>query len=393
LSFGTLHDIWRATAEVIAVVPDSVYSVVLLGIALIAALLAQRIIRSVSRRALSVRHPNIYVLIERLRGPIRLALILFAVSLTLPALPVNADIKLAVAKILQLALIVLAGWMTVTCINILADMYLRQFDIEAADNLLARKHVTQVRVLKGTLHTVIILATIAAALMTFDSVRQYGVGLFASAGIAGIVVGLAARPVLSNLLAGVQLAVTQPIRIDDVVVVENEWGRIEDITPTYVVIRIWDLRRLIVPLSYFIEKPFENWTRKSSNVLGTVYLYTDYSVPVERVREKLAEIVKQSELWDGAVANVQVTDSKERTVEVRALVSARDSGAAWNLRCQVREQLINFLQQEYPAALPRQRVEIETSRAAAGKEPIGGGPPAAVREAEMPRAPLGQRGR
>ena len=240
-----------------------------------------------------------------------------------------------------------------------ARIYLRRFKLDAEDNLLARKHVTQVRVLNGVLSTLIIMVTLAAALMTFDPVRQIGIGLFASAGIAGVIVGFAARPVLTNLIAGVQLAMTQPIRLEDAVVVENEWGWIEEITATYVVVRLWDWRRLIVPLSYFIEKPFQNWTRESSAIIGSVFIHTDYAVPVDLVRQKLDEIVRASKLWDGRVVNLQVTDAKERTIELRALVSARTAPACWDLRCEVREKLIAFLQQDFPNALPRERAEVE----------------------------------
>ncbi len=250
--------------------------------------------------------------------------------------------------------------------NIAAELYLLRYDLAATDNLLARKHVTQVRVLKGALATMIVLITIASALMTFESVRQVGVGLFASAGIAGIVAGLAARPLLSNLLAGVQLALTQPIRVDDVVVVENEWGRVEDITMTYVVVRIWDLRRLIVPISYFIEKPFENWTRETAAILGTVLLYVDYTVPVDRVREKLKAIVQESKNWDGNVATLQVTDAREFTLELRVLVSARDSSASWDLRCEVREKLVAFLANSFPGALPQRRQQTLAALERAG---------------------------
>jgi small-conductance mechanosensitive channel len=194
--------------------------------------------------------------------------------------------------------------------------------------------------------------------MTFPAVRQYGVSLFASAGAAGIVVGLAARPLLSNLFAGVQLAITQPIRIDDAVIVENEWGLVEEITSTYVVIRIWDLRRMVVPLSYFIEKPFQNWTRQTGTLIGSVMLYVDYSAPVDAIREELERIVKASSHWDGDVLNLQVTDAKERTMELRAIMSAGSSGEAFNLRCEVREKLIAFLQREHPAALPRERSDV-----------------------------------
>ena len=204
--------------------------------------------------------------------------------------------------------------------------------------------------------------------------RQYGVSLFASAGAAGLVVGLSARPLLSNLIAGIQLALTQPIRIEDAVVVEGEWGWIETITSTYVVIRIWDLRRLIVPLTYFIEKPFQNWTHQSADLLGSVMLNVDYTVPVDRVREKLKEIVTGNPLWDGKVQVVQVTDTPNNMVQLRALVSARNSGQAWDLRCEVREKLIAFLQAEYPHALPRQRAELIGGLQGAYAEGVPRGP-------------------
>jgi small-conductance mechanosensitive channel len=360
LSLAVFQDFWNRSAAVLTAVPTAIYALALLAVAVSVALIAHRIVMSISRRTLSVRHPDAHTIITRLQGPLRLALVLLAINVTLSALPQYAGAGV-IGNILQLAFIALAGWMTLTCLDLLSALYVRRFDLGSEDNLQARKHVTQVRVLRRTLGTLIVLVTVAAALMTFDSVRQFGIGLFASAGIAGIVVGLAARPVLSNLLAGVQLAITQPIRIDDAVVVENEWGRIEDITSTYVVIKLWDLRRLIVPLSYFIERPFQNWTRESSSLLGSVLLYTDYSVPVERVREKVTEIAAHSKHWDGNVAGVQVTDSKERTVELRVLVSARDSSAAFDLRCEMREKLIDFLQKEYPSALPRQRLEINSA--------------------------------
>ncbi len=239
--------------------------------------------------------------------------------------------------------------------HIAADLYLRQFRIDVDDNLLARKHVTQVRVLLRAGDVLVVIVTIGAALMTFEPVRQYGVSLFASAGVAGIVAGLAARPVLSNLFAGVQLAMTQPIRIDDAVIVENEWGTIEEITSTYVVVRLWDLRRMIVPLSYFIEKPFQNWTREGSALIGSALIYVDYRAPVGVIRDKLKEIVKNSKNWDGKVVNLQVTDAKEQTMELRCLMSARSAGQAFDLRCEVREKLIDFLQKHHPEALPHAR--------------------------------------
>jgi small-conductance mechanosensitive channel len=195
--------------------------------------------------------------------------------------------------------------------------------------------------------------------MSFEEFRRLGTGILASAGLAGLVVGLAAQKTLGNLLAGIQIAITQPIRIDDVVVVEGEWGRIEAITLTYVVVRIWDLRRLVLPISYFLEKPFQNWTRVSADVLGTVYLVVDYTVPVDEIRAQLDRIVRESNLWDRKVCGVQVTNASERGIEVRALVSAADSSKAWDLRCEVREKLITFLQDKYPGSLPRVRAEIQ----------------------------------
>jgi small-conductance mechanosensitive channel len=217
--------------------------------------------------------------------------------------------------------------------------------------------VTQVRVLRRVVDTLLVMVIVGAALMSFEPVRQFGVSLFASAGVAGLIVGLAARPVLSNLIAGIQLAMTQPIRIEDAVIVENESGRVEEITATYVVLRLWDMRRMIVPLSYFIEKPFQNWTRESSTLTGAVLLQVDFTTPVERVRAKAVEIIKASPLWDGNLAKLQVTDATDSAMQLRILASARTSGDAFDLRCDIREKLIEFLQREIPHALPRSRQE------------------------------------
>jgi len=257
--------------------------------------------------------------------------------------------------LLAVAVIGLIGWAAIIALHIAADLYLRRFRLDIDDNLLARKHNTQVRVLSRSVDVLLVMLTLGAALMTFPAVRQYGVSLFASAGVAGIVVGLAARPVLSNLMAGVQIAMTQPIRLYDAVTLENEHGIIEEITSTYVVVKLWDLRRMIVPLTYFIEKPFQNWTRETSALIGNVMLYVDYCAPVGVIREKFNEILKQSDKWDEKVAALQVTDFKEGTMELRCLMSARSAALAFDLRCEVREKLIDFLQKEHPEALPRSR--------------------------------------
>jgi small-conductance mechanosensitive channel len=325
-----------------------------------------------------------------MRGVTRLGLLILAIVIAIPAAPLDPATADWLGRLLLIAVIGLIGWMAITALNIAADLYLRQFRIDTDDNLLARKHLTQVRVLMRAADVLVVIVTVGAVLMTFEPVRQYGVSLFASAGVAGIVAGLAARPVLSNLFAGVQLAMTQPIRIDDAVIVENEWGTIEEITSTYVVVRLWDWRRMIVPLTYFIEKPFQNWTRETAALIGSAMIYVDYGAPVETIRKKFEEIVKQSKHWDGRVVNLQVTEARERTVELRCLMSARSAGHAFDLRCEVREKLIEFLQSEYPEALPRQRSDV-TLDSKAGNPRHASGQPQAKAPKKAARKAAGRR--
>ena len=338
--------------------PDQVVALCIVLLAVLIAYSLHRTVRKLLRHLLAVRYPYAFSVFTQMRGVTRLALLILALIIAVPVAPFDAATADWLARLLLLAVIALLGWTAITALNIAADLYLRQFRIDTADNLLARKHLTQVRVLMRTADVLVVIVTVGAALMTFEPVRQYGVSLFASAGVAGIVAGLAARPVLSNLFAGVQLAMTQPIRIDDQVVIENEWGTIEEITSTYVVVRLWDWRRLIVPLTYFIEKPFQNWTRENSALIGSAFIYVDYRAPVGIIREKLNDIVKQSKNWNGKVVNLQVTDAKEGTIELRCLMSAYSAGHAFDLRCEVREQLVDFLQKEHPEALPRQRMDV-----------------------------------
>lgn len=298
------------------------------------------------------------LLISCSQGPSCALLVLFTLGVVLPFAPFTGQEAVLIGHLLLAATMIVLGWSVINILDMFADLYLQRVHMDVDDNLQARKHVTQVGILRGALRTLIVLLTVAVALMTSSSVRQYGVSLFASAGAAGLVVGLAARPLLSNLLAGIQIAITQPIRLEDAVVVEGEWGWIERIASTYVVIRIWDLRRLIVPLSYFIEQPFQNWTHQSADLLGSVMVNVDYSIPVDGVREKLQEIVKDNTNWDGKVAGVQMTDLPGNMVQLRLLVSARGSGPLFNLRCEVREAIVVWLMREYPHALPRQRTEV-----------------------------------
>ena len=343
--------------------PDPIAAVFLILIAVAVALAVHGLLRRLVRRLIAVRYPAVHAVVTRMRDLSRLAFVIVALFVALPVAPLDRDFKYLIAKFLLMAIIALIGWAAITALHISADIYLRRYRLDVEDNLLARKHNTQIRVLMRSVDVLIVLFTLGAALMTFQTVRQYGVSLFASAGVAGIVAGLAARPVLSNLMAGVQLAMTQPIRLEDAVIVENEFGNIEEIRSTYVVVRLWDLRRMIVPLTYFIEKPFQNWTRESSTLIGTVLIYVDYRAPVEAIRKTAETIVRASNRWDGRVFNVAVTDFRQDTMEVRILASGATSGKVFDLRCEVREKLVDFLQREHPESLPRQRTEIAVDKA------------------------------
>lgn len=287
----------------------------------------------------------------------RFGLILLAIKIALPAARFEPGVQEAARRILDLGLVALIGLALVAIVNIGWDFVEHSQRIDVEDNLRARKLRTQIGVLRRTAIVIIVTLTFGGMLMTFPSMREYGLSLLASAGAAGIVVGLAARPVLSNLLAGLQIALTQPIRIDDAVIVEGQFGRVEDITTSYVVIRTWDWRRLVLPLSSFLEKPFENWTLEDSSLIGTVFWHVDYSAPIEKMRRKLNEFLNASAYWDRRVAALQVVEAEERTLKIRALMSAKNSAAAWDLRCQIREQMITWLQKEHPEALPRVRIE------------------------------------
>ena len=347
-------------------VPPWLVGVGVLIVAILCALIAHRLLVGLAKHAIGAKRSAAIQILETISGPIRLAACLVAIAIVTPLAPLNDELSNALAHLFAVASIALVGWILIRVVDLAATRYLLRYRVEIAENFLARKHVTQVRVFKRVTDTLIIIVAVSTALMTFNSVRQYGVSLFASAGAAGIVVGLAARPLLSNLIAGVQIAVTQPIRIEDAVIIENEWGWVEDIASTYVVIRLWDWRRMVVPLSYFIERPFQNWTREAASLIGSVMLHVDYAADVPKIRERLERTVRESKLWDGTVVNLQVVDANARTIELRALVSARNAPQAWDLRCEIREKLIAFLQAEMPQALPRDRADLAL--------PLAGGP-------------------
>jgi small-conductance mechanosensitive channel len=359
------HDIDSAIAVihgVLAWLPGWLAAVVIVAATVLVALALHGLGLRLTRGSRLGRSHIGRLLIERGAGPTRAVLVLFGIGVAIPALGLGASATQTLENVVFALFLLVVGWAASAGIGLVGDLYLGRYQQGLEDNALARKHVTQVRVLRRTIKVLIGIISLGAALMTLPSVRQYGISLFASAGAAGIIVGLAARPVLSNLLAGIQIALTQPIKIEDAVVVEGEWGWVEDITSTYVVVRIWDWRRLVVPLSRLLEQPFQNWTRESASLIGSVRLYVDYTTPVEPIRRQLDAIVHESKLWDGNVVNLQVVEVTAEAIELRALVSARNAGDAWDLRCYVREQLIAYLQAEMPHALPRRRFEIDNPR-------------------------------
>ena len=274
---------------------------------------------------------------------------------------------------LEVALVLSLGWLAISGVYLFEFLTLRRFDVSVKDNLRARRVHTQMHFFRRMLIGVVVILDAVALLWSMHDAMlwKYGTGLLASAGLASLVLAAAAKSTAANLIAGMQIAISEPIRIDDVVVVRGEWGRIEEITSTYVVVKIWDERRLVVPLSYFIEQPFENWTRRRADILGTAFLYVDYRVPVEPLREELKSIVRSSPLWDGRVCVLQVTNLTERTMEIRCLVSSPGSAESFDLRCIVREKMIDFLKREFPDSLPTMRFEMrETAALPQGQEAL-----------------------
>lgn len=314
-----------------------------------------RILRRLGKRS---KKPVFRLVREKSRKPSLGLLLTLAVYIIIFAFAPDHELVDFLKHLLKLLVILFVTWFLIAAIRLGRDVVLLRYDLDQKDNLKARRIYTQLRIMERILIFAIILIAVSVALMTFEQIRRVGVSLFASAGVAGIILGFAAQKMIGNVLAGFQIAIAQPIRIDDVVIVEKEWGWIEEINLTYVVVRIWDKRRLILPATYFIEKPFQNWTRVSADILGTVFIYTDYTVPVDKLREELTRILEADPNWDGKVNVLQVTDSTERTMEIRALMSAADSPSAWDLRVHVREKLIDYLQKNYPESLPRSRIEM-----------------------------------
>lgn len=355
--------------DALRTVPAFVYPLTVIISAVVLAMVAHWLSFRLLNRVTGLRGGLAGTLSRHARPPLRLAFVLIGLIIALPLAALPADWEEALQHIGLVLLIVLLGWTVLVLTNLYTERSVRRYRFDTDDNLAARKYITQVRVLRRAVIIIVVIGTITGVLLTFESVQQYGLSLFASAGAAGLILGLAARPVLANLIAGIQIAITQPIRLEDVVIIEGEWGWIEEIFATYVVVRIWDWRRMVVPLSYFIEKPFQNWTRETASIIGSVFWHLDYTVPVSEVRKKLEELVKESPYWDGKVVNLQMTETDKDTITLRGLMSARTSPQAWDLRCEIREKIVDWLQSEYPEALPRIRWEPSGQAPESPREP------------------------
>lgn len=331
------------------------------AIALVVGLLAHLVLFFILKRLARLRAGVIeQSIVSRCAKPAALLIpLIFAMIVETPEDALA--LVLSIRRIIVIGIIIAIAWMLVALTYVFDDFISSRFDITARDNLKARTLRTKYSVFRKFAAIMITILAAGAALMTFPMARQIGAGILASAGIAGIVIGFAAQAMLGNLLAGVQIALSETLKIDDAVIVKGEWGRVEEINATNVVVRIWDLRRLIVPISYFIKEPFENWTWKTSRLLGTAFLHCDYTVPVAELREEFLRFLKTTPKWDGEAAAMQVVDTTERTMTIRCLMSAADSGTAFELRCEVREHMIDFLQRNYPKSLPRTRTDVDVN--------------------------------
>jgi len=259
----------------------------------------------------------------------------------------------------HILLLASTSWILIEMVSLLKSRLLKKYDISSEDNLKSRKLHTQINLLEKVIVFIILLTTVGLMMLSIESIKEIGIGIFASAGVVGIIVGLSAQKIFGAILAGIQIAIAQPFRIEDAVLVENEWGWIEEINLTYIVVRIWDKRRLVLPSTYFLEKPFQNWTRTTADLTGSVFIYTDYTIPIEALRVELTRLLNSCDLWDKKVNVLQVTDTKENYMEIRILVSAKNSPTAWDLRVYIREKMIEYIQKNYPESLPKTRINIE----------------------------------
>lgn len=341
---------------------DAERSVWWLGLALVLAV-AQLALRRFAQK----QHDALWIRpVRATLRPFFLIVCLLLVRSALPLMPWEA-LRALLAQAAGLALAAAVAWWVLAAARAVKDTALRRFDVTVEDNYHARQVHTRIGVLYRIFCFIVVLIATACALMTFEPVRAIGTGLLAGAGVTGIILGFAAQKTIGSVFAGIQIAITQPIKVDDAVVIEGEWGWIEEITLTYVVVRIWDLRRLIVPITYFVDNPIQNWTRREAEILGTVMIFVDYSVDMEALRAEFDRLVENIPQWNGKAKVLQVVEATERTIQLRALMSARNSPQAWELRCAVREGLITYLQKHQPHALPRARLEFAQDAAVPAK--------------------------
>jgi small-conductance mechanosensitive channel len=298
-------------------------------------------------------------IVRGLGKPINYFLPILVFNMVLPFMDLTPKTLAILSKLVEICLIISFGFTLTGLVKVFEDYVYHTYDLKKEDNLRERKLRTQLQFVRKLSISMIMVLTLCAVLLSFDNLRKIGAGLLTGVGVGGIIVGFAAQRSLSNFLAGMQIAFTQPIRIDDVLVVEGEWGRVEEITLTYVVLAIWDERKLILPINYFIEKPFQNWTRTGSNILGTAFLYLDYNAPVDAIRTEFERLLEDHPLWDKRVKVVHVTNITDRVMEIRLLISARSSGKAFDLRCFLREKMMLFIQEKHPYCLPKTRAEID----------------------------------
>jgi small-conductance mechanosensitive channel len=365
--------------------PVLIWDLILTGLAIAVGLVVKFLLSLIVRKKPGSGSPQFSIslsILLRLGKPFSYLLPLLAVNFLLPFMKISPRVYPGVDKTVGILLTLAFAYVLIGVVKVFEDYAYHTFDINKADNLRERKIRTQLQFIRQLAIGLIIILAACIILLSFNNLRKLGASLLAGVGVGGIIIGFAAQKSLSNLLAGFQIAFTQPLRIDDVLVVEGEWGRVEEITLTYVVLNIWDQRRLILPINYFIEKPFQNWTRNTADILGTVFLYLDYTVPLEPMRKEFNRLLDANPLWDRRVGVMQITNASERTIEVRALMSASSSGNAFDLRCDVREGLIKFVQANFPDSLPLVRIS-QGQRPAASDTP----PPGQVHFSPTPDSP------
>lgn len=341
--------------------PPYAWNLVLTAVAVVCGLIF-KVLATLVLRLYSKANLNFSIvrsIIRRVNKPLSWFLPLFVLNLLLPLMDLTTKQETIVSKLLTISLIISFSTVLVAIVKIAEDVFYHIYDLNKADNLRERKIRTQLQFVRKMVISLIVVLALGAILLSFSSLRRIGTGLLTGVGISGIIVGLAAQRSLGNLLAGLQIAFTQPMRLDDVLIVEGEWGRVEEITLTYVVLHIWDQRRLILPINYFIEKPFQNWTRTSAEIFGTIFLHLDYKAPFDEIRAEFKRVLDANELWDKKAGTMQITGSTDQTVEVRLLVSAVNAGTVFDLRCFIREHMIGFIQKNHPEALPRTRAIID----------------------------------